>query len=67
MHPYILMLGVHLAHLTEQLKFGSGFNIAPMWHPPRLGQLEWFAEEIVPAFRGHVATPAADKDRCQGY
>src|SRR4029078_13737113 len=36
--PNILMLAVHLAHLTERIKFGCGFNIAPMWHPLRLAQ-----------------------------
>src|SRR2546428_4143807 len=34
--PNLLMLFVHLAHLTTRIKFGSGFNIAPMWHPLRL-------------------------------
>jgi len=34
--PNILMLAVHLAHITEQLRIGCGFNIAPMWHPLRL-------------------------------
>src|SRR3954451_23717325 len=36
--PNILMLAVHLAHLTERIKFGCGFNIAPMWHPLRLAE-----------------------------
>src|SRR5207302_4083737 len=36
--PNILMLALHLAHLTERLKFGCGFNIAPMWHPLRLAE-----------------------------
>jgi len=36
--PNILMLAVHLAHLTESLRFGCGFNIAPMWHPLRLAE-----------------------------
>jgi alkanesulfonate monooxygenase SsuD/methylene tetrahydromethanopterin reductase-like flavin-dependent oxidoreductase (luciferase family) len=36
--PNILMLAVHLAHLTEHIKFGCGFNIAPMWHPLRLAE-----------------------------
>ncbi len=36
--PNILMLAVHLAHLTERLRFGCGFNIAPMWHPLRLAE-----------------------------
>ena len=34
----ILMLGVHLAHLTKKLKIGSAFNIPPMWHPLRLAE-----------------------------
>ena len=36
--PNLLMLFVHLAHLTKQLKFGCGFNINPMWHPLRLAE-----------------------------
>ena len=36
--PNLIMLNVHLAHLTENIKFGCGFNIAPMWHPLRLAE-----------------------------
>jgi alkanesulfonate monooxygenase SsuD/methylene tetrahydromethanopterin reductase-like flavin-dependent oxidoreductase (luciferase family) len=36
--PNILLLSVHLAHLTQNLKFGCGFNIVPMWHPLRLAE-----------------------------
>ena len=36
--PNLLMFIVHLAHLTERIKFGCGFNIAPMWHPLRLAE-----------------------------
>src|ERR671937_62984 len=36
--PNILMLAVHLAHLTRRIKIGCGFNIAPMWHPLRLAE-----------------------------
>jgi alkanesulfonate monooxygenase SsuD/methylene tetrahydromethanopterin reductase-like flavin-dependent oxidoreductase (luciferase family) len=36
--PNILMLAVHLAHLTSRLKIGCGFNITPMWHPLRLAE-----------------------------
>ena len=36
--PNILMLGVHLSHITEKLRFGCGFNITPMWHPLRLAE-----------------------------
>jgi alkanesulfonate monooxygenase SsuD/methylene tetrahydromethanopterin reductase-like flavin-dependent oxidoreductase (luciferase family) len=34
--PNLLMMAVHLAHLTEKLRIGCGFNIAPMWHPLRM-------------------------------
>ena len=34
----MLMLAVHLAHVTKRLKIGCGFNIAPMWHPLRLAE-----------------------------
>ena len=36
--PNILLLSVHLAHLTTRLKLGCAFNIAPMWHPLRLAE-----------------------------
>jgi alkanesulfonate monooxygenase SsuD/methylene tetrahydromethanopterin reductase-like flavin-dependent oxidoreductase (luciferase family) len=36
--PNVLMLAVHLAHLTRRLTFGCGFNITPMWHPLRLAE-----------------------------
>ena len=36
--PNLLLLGVHLAHLTRRLKIGCGFNIAPMWNPLRLAE-----------------------------
>jgi alkanesulfonate monooxygenase SsuD/methylene tetrahydromethanopterin reductase-like flavin-dependent oxidoreductase (luciferase family) len=36
--PNVLMLAVHLAHVTERLRFGCGFNITPMWHPLRLAE-----------------------------
>ncbi len=36
--PNILMMAVHLAHLTENIKIGCGFNIVPMWHPLRLAE-----------------------------
>lgn len=36
--PNILMLALHLSHLTKNLKFGCGFNIVPMWHPLRLAE-----------------------------
>lgn len=36
--PNLLLLFVHLAHLTKRIKFGCGFNITPMWHPLRLAE-----------------------------
>src|SRR5713101_9355736 len=36
--PNVLMMALHLAHVTERLKIGCGFNIAPMWHPLRLAE-----------------------------
>ena len=36
--PNLLMLDVHLSHLTKNIKLGCAFNIAPMWHPLRLAE-----------------------------
>ena len=36
--PNVLMMAVHLAHMTERLRIGCGFNITPMWHPLRLAE-----------------------------
>ena len=36
--PNLVLLGVHLAGQTKQLKFGQAFNIVPMWHPLRLAE-----------------------------
>ncbi len=36
--PNILMMAVHLAQVTQRLRTGCGFNIAPMWHPLRLAE-----------------------------
>ncbi|MCH7745226.1 MAG: LLM class flavin-dependent oxidoreductase [Chloroflexi bacterium] len=36
--PNVLMLAVHLSHLTKNLKIGCGFNVTPMWHPLRLAE-----------------------------
>ena len=36
--PNLLLLYVHLAHITKNIKFGCGFNITPMWHPLRLAE-----------------------------
>ncbi len=36
--PNLLLLSLHLSHLTRNLRLGCGFNIAPMWHPLRLAE-----------------------------
>ena len=36
--PNIMMLALHLSHVTDNLKYGCGFNITPMWHPLRLAE-----------------------------
>jgi alkanesulfonate monooxygenase SsuD/methylene tetrahydromethanopterin reductase-like flavin-dependent oxidoreductase (luciferase family) len=36
--PNVLMMALHLTHVTKNLKIGCGFNIAPMWHPLRLAE-----------------------------
>ena len=36
--PNLPLFYVHLAHLTENLRFGCGFNVTPMWHPLRLAE-----------------------------
>ena len=36
--PNLLLLFVHLAHITRRIKFGCGFNVTPMWHPLRLAE-----------------------------
>ncbi len=36
--PNTLLMATHLAGRTERLRFGTGFNIIPMWHPLRLAE-----------------------------
>lgn len=36
--PNLPLLGVHLSHLTKNLRIGCGFNVCPMWHPLRLAE-----------------------------
>jgi alkanesulfonate monooxygenase SsuD/methylene tetrahydromethanopterin reductase-like flavin-dependent oxidoreductase (luciferase family) len=36
--PNIVLLGLHLAHLTRNIRLGCAFNITPMWHPLRLAE-----------------------------
>ena len=36
--PNLIALSIHLAHLTQRIKFGAAFHITPMWHPLRLAE-----------------------------
>jgi len=36
--PNLIMFGMHLAHLTDGLRFGQMFNVVPQWHPLRLAE-----------------------------
>ena len=36
--PNVLMMALHLTHVTKNLNIGCGFNITPMWHPLRLAE-----------------------------
>jgi alkanesulfonate monooxygenase SsuD/methylene tetrahydromethanopterin reductase-like flavin-dependent oxidoreductase (luciferase family) len=36
--PNVLLMALHLTHVTKKLIIGCGFNIAPMWHPLRLAE-----------------------------
>jgi alkanesulfonate monooxygenase SsuD/methylene tetrahydromethanopterin reductase-like flavin-dependent oxidoreductase (luciferase family) len=36
--PNVLMLAIHLAHLTNNIRIGCGFNVSPMWHPLRMAE-----------------------------
>ena len=36
--PNVLLMALHLTHLTKNLRIGRGFNITPMWHPLRLAE-----------------------------
>jgi alkanesulfonate monooxygenase SsuD/methylene tetrahydromethanopterin reductase-like flavin-dependent oxidoreductase (luciferase family) len=36
--PNVLLLALHLCHVTRNIKIGCGFNIAPMWHPVRMAE-----------------------------
>jgi alkanesulfonate monooxygenase SsuD/methylene tetrahydromethanopterin reductase-like flavin-dependent oxidoreductase (luciferase family) len=60
--PNIMMAAVHLAHLTQRLRIGCGFNIAPMWHPLRLAE-DFATADILTGGRcifgvGRAITPA---------
>ena len=36
--PNLLIMNLHLAHVTERIRLGCAFNITPMWHPLRLAE-----------------------------
>ena len=36
--PNVLLMHLHLAHLTRNIRLGCAFNITPMWHPLRLAE-----------------------------
>jgi alkanesulfonate monooxygenase SsuD/methylene tetrahydromethanopterin reductase-like flavin-dependent oxidoreductase (luciferase family) len=36
--PNVLLMALHLTHVTRQINIGCGFNITPMWHPLRLAE-----------------------------
>ena len=57
--PNIMMVGVHLAHLTRRLRIGCGFNIAPMWHPLRLAEDYATADILTEATTPAKSRPSA--------
>jgi alkanesulfonate monooxygenase SsuD/methylene tetrahydromethanopterin reductase-like flavin-dependent oxidoreductase (luciferase family) len=36
--PNTILMALHLAHRTKNIKISCGFNITPMWHPLRLAE-----------------------------
>lgn len=36
--PNLILMGQHLASITERIKFGQAFNVVPQWHPLRLAE-----------------------------
>ncbi len=36
--PNLILLGVHLAGITNVIRFGQMFNVVPQWHPLRLAE-----------------------------
>lgn len=36
--PNLVLFGLHLAGMTERLRFGQAFNVVPQWHPLRLAE-----------------------------
>jgi len=65
--PNVLMMALHLAHVTRRIKIGCGFNIAPMWHPLRLAE-DYATADILsggasPLALGAATTPARSRLR----
>ena len=63
--PNILMLALHLCHITKNIKIGCGFNIAPMWHPLRMAEdyttADWLTGGRVVFASGAAITRARSK------
>src|SRR5229473_1769160 len=59
--PNILMMAVHLAHVTKTLRIGCGFNIAPMWHPLRLAE-DFATADILTRGRTVFGAPIIDQN-----
>src|ERR1700761_9396457 len=36
--PNVLLMALHLTHVTRNIAIGCGFNVTPMWHPLRLAE-----------------------------
>jgi alkanesulfonate monooxygenase SsuD/methylene tetrahydromethanopterin reductase-like flavin-dependent oxidoreductase (luciferase family) len=36
--PNVLLMALHLTHVTKNINIGCGFNVTPMWHPLRLAE-----------------------------
>src|SRR6202789_4429209 len=36
--PNVLLMALHLTHLTKNINIGCGFNVTPMWHSLRLAE-----------------------------
>ena len=36
--PNVLLMALHLTHMTKHINIGCGFNVTPMWHPLRLAE-----------------------------
>src|SRR5256884_101475 len=61
--PNVLMLALHLCHVTRNIRIGCGFNIAPMWHPIRMAEdyatVDWLTRRPVGFIGGGAAAGGA--------